>query len=176
MNTPVTTLDQRFSEPDAAATGWAETRRVLAEAELFWLSTVRADGRPHVTPLVAVWLDDALYFCTGPAEQKAVNLAASPHVILTTGCNGWDGGLDVVVEGDAVRVTDEELLRRLAGAWTTKWDGRWQFQVRDGSFQHMAGGPALVFAVAPAKILAFAKGEPFSHTTHRFAATPGTAR
>ena len=49
MNTPVTTLDQRFSAPDAAATGWDETRRVLEAAELFWITTVRADGRPHVT-------------------------------------------------------------------------------------------------------------------------------
>ena len=175
MNTPVTTLDQRYSDPAAAATGWAETRQVLAEAELFWLTTVRADGRPHVTPLVAVWLDEALHFCTGPTEQKASNLAGHPHVILTTGCNGWQSGLDVVVEGDAVQVSDETLLRRLAKAWTAKWDGSWQFQVRDGSFQHMEGSRVLVFAVAPAKVLAFAKGEPFSHTTHRFAATPETA-
>ncbi len=175
MNTPVTALDQRYSDPAADATGWAETRQVLEEAELFWLTTVRADGRPHVTPLVAVWLDEALHFCTGPTEQKARNLAANPHVILTTGCNGWQSGLDVVVEGDAVQVSDEALLRRLAKAWTAKWDGSWQFQVGDGSFQHMEGHPALVFAVAPVKVLAFAKGQPFSHTTHRFAATPGTA-
>ncbi len=175
MNTPVTTIDQRYSDPAAAATGWPETRQVLAGAELFWLTTVRADARPHVTPLVAVWLDEALHFTTGPTEQKARNLTASPHVTLTTGCNGWDGGLDVVVEGDAVRVTDEDLLRRLAESWTTKWDGRWQFQVRDGSFQHMEGFPVLVFTVAASKVLAFAKGEPFSHTTHRFAATPHLA-
>jgi nitroimidazol reductase NimA-like FMN-containing flavoprotein (pyridoxamine 5'-phosphate oxidase superfamily) len=175
MTTPVTKLDQRYSGEAAVATTWDETRQVLETAELFWISTVRADGRPHVTPLVAVWLDEALHFCTGPTEQKASNLAANPHVILTTGCNGWQSGLDVVVEGDAVRVSDEALLRRLAEAWTAKWDGSWQFQVRDGSFQHMEGDPVLVFAVAPAKVLAFAKGA-FSHTTHRFAATPGTAR
>lgn len=175
MNTPVTTLDQRYSGQAAEATGWAETRRVLAEAELFWLTTVRADGRPHVTPLVAVWLDEALHFSTGPTEQKARNLAASPHVILTTGCNGWQSGLDVVLEGDAVQVSDEARLRRLAKAWTAKWDGSWQYEVRGGSFQ-MEGSPVLVFAVAPVKVLAFGKGQPFSHTTHRFAATPGTAR
>ena len=176
MNTPVTTLDQRFSGPAAAATGWDETRRVLAGAELFWLTTVRADGRPHVTPLVAVWLDEALHFSTGPTEQKARNLAANPHVILTTGCNGWQSGLDVVLEGDAVQVSDEAQLQRLAAAWTAKWDGSWQYQVADGAFQHEDGSPVLVFAVAPVKVLAFGKGEPFSHTTHRFAATPGTAR
>ena len=62
MTTPVTTLDQRFSDPNADATGWEQTRRALADAELFWVTTVRADGRPHMTPLVAVWFDDALHF------------------------------------------------------------------------------------------------------------------
>ena len=66
MKQPVTELDTRFSDHDAVATGWEQTRIALEEAELFWISTVRADGRPHVTPLVAVWLDDAIHFATGP--------------------------------------------------------------------------------------------------------------
>jgi nitroimidazol reductase NimA-like FMN-containing flavoprotein (pyridoxamine 5'-phosphate oxidase superfamily) len=167
MSNPVTEIDPRFSDPDAVATGWDETRRVLETAELFWISTVRADGRPHVTPLVAVWLDGAIHFTTGAAEQKAVNLGVNPHVILTTGCNRWDGGLDVVVEGDAVQLTDNDLLERLAEAWATKWDGRWHYEARDGAFHHEGGGTVLVFSVAPTKILAFAKGN-FSHTRHRF--------
>ena len=166
MNEPDTTLDQQFSNPDAMAAGWDETRRVLEEAQLSWICTVRADGRPHLTPLVAVWLDGALYFCTGASEQKAVNLRGNPHVLLLTGCHRWDSGLDVVAEGDAVRVTDDALLTRLAQAWASKWDGRWQFQVRDGSFDP-AGGQALVFEVRPAKVLAFAKGR-FGQTRHSF--------
>lgn len=166
MSAPVTKLDTRFSDPNAVATSWDETRRVLETAELFWISTVRADGRPHVTPLVAVWLDNALHFSTGANEQKAVNLQSSPHVILTTGCNQWERGLDVVVEGDAVQVTDEQMLERLADAWKTKWDGRWQYEARDGSFHHEVGA-ALVFSVMPTKILAFAKGT-FGQTRHLF--------
>src|SRR5438034_6111175 len=112
MNQPVTELDTRFSDPDAVATGWEETRRALESAELFWISTVRADGRPHVTPLVAVWLDDAIHFATGPGEQKAVNLRANRNVVLTTGCGQWERGLDLVVEGEAVQVTDKSVLDR----------------------------------------------------------------
>jgi nitroimidazol reductase NimA-like FMN-containing flavoprotein (pyridoxamine 5'-phosphate oxidase superfamily) len=168
MATPVTKIDKRFSDPAAEATSWDETRAVIEAAELFWITTVRADGRPHVTPLVAVWVDDALYFCTGPEEQKALNLAANPHVILTTGANGWQGGLDVVVEGDAVAVTDDDLLKRLAQAWTAKWDGRWQYQVGNGQFEHMGGFPVPVFGVRPRKVLAFGKGEVFRHTRHTF--------
>ena len=172
MKTPATTLDQRYSDPGAVATPWDETRRALETAELSWITTVRPDGRPHVTPLVAVWADDALHFCTGAHEQKTANLNASPHVILTTGCNRWNEGLDVVVEGNAVRVTDDDALQRLALAWTGKWDGQWQYAVREGSFRHqneqeVGTEPVYVYAVRPTRVLAFTKGT-FSHTTHRF--------
>jgi nitroimidazol reductase NimA-like FMN-containing flavoprotein (pyridoxamine 5'-phosphate oxidase superfamily) len=166
MSAPKTSLDSRFSDPAATATSWDDTVEAIKSAELFWITTVRTDGRPHVTPLPAIWLDGALHFCTGAAEQKAVNLRANPHVVLTTGRNDWDRGLDVVVEGDAVQVTDDARLKRLADAWRTKWDGRWQFEARDGAFRHEVG-PALVYAVAPTKVLAFGKGT-FSHTSHRF--------
>ena len=169
MTSPRTTLDTRFSDDEAVATTWDETRRALESAELFWICTVRRDGRPHVTPLVAVWLDEAIHFCTGPTEQKAINLTHNPHVILTTGRNEWNGGFDTVVEGDAVRVTEREQLERLAEAWATKWDGRWRYEVGDGVFLHSypALGEALVFAVAPRKVFAFGKGT-FSQTRHQF--------
>ena len=169
MLTPVTMLDERYSSPSATAAGWEETRRVLETAELFWVSTVRADGRPHVTPVVAVWAEEAVCFSTGDGEQKFANLRANPHVVLTTGCNQWDQGLDVVVEGDAVQVTDDTTLKRIAAAFIAKWDGRWQWEVREGSFHHPGGGgAAMVFAVTPAKVYAHAKGDPFGATTHRF--------
>jgi general stress protein 26 len=167
VNEPTVKVDTRFGDRDAVATQWDATRRVLETAELFWITTVRADGRPHVTPLVAVWLDGALHFSTGPTEQKALNLRGNPHVILSTGCNTWDCGLDVVVEGDAVKVNDESVLQRLAQAWTTKWDGSWRFGVRDGAFVNEEGGRADVFAVMPTKVLTFGKGT-FSQTRYRF--------
>ena len=73
--------------------------------QIYWLSTVRPDGRPHVTPIAAVWLDGALHFCTGPTERKAKNLARNRYCVVTTGTNALEG-LDVVIEGEAVRVTD----------------------------------------------------------------------
>ena len=109
-----TRLDERFSDPGTEATCWAETTRALEEAQISWLTTVRADGRPHVTPLVAVWLDEAVHFSTGTTEQKYLNLTANPNVVLTTGRNTWDDALDVVVEGLARRVTDRPTLDRPA--------------------------------------------------------------
>ena len=167
MTAQETSLDARYSEPDVEPTSWEDTRAALERAELFWLTTVRADGRPHTTPVVAVWLDDTLHFTTGADEQKAKNLRASPHVVVITGCNRWESGLDVVVEGDAVQPTDSALLARVAEAFHAKWDGRWQFVVKEGGFFHPSGFEVQLFSVLPSKVLAFAKG-PFSHTTHRF--------
>lgn len=169
LTTPETRLDTPYSDPTAQPAEWAETRKLLETAELFWICTVRADGRPHVTPVVAVWSGDAVVFSTGEGEQKHVNLQHNPHVVLITGCNRWDSGTDVVVEGDAVRITDDATLQRAATAFTARWDGRWQYTVGGGRFQVPSGnaGPE-VFAVTPVKVFAHAKGDPFGATRHRF--------
>ncbi len=85
--------------------------------------TVRADGRPHVTPLLAVVVDDYVHYCTGSTVRKAKNLQANPHCSLLTGNGTRLEGLDLVVEGTAVRVTDEALLRRLADEFTLPSSG-----------------------------------------------------
>jgi hypothetical protein len=163
---PVTEQDIRFGNPEIGPTPRAVVRQVLEAAELFWISTVREDGRPHVTPLPAVWYDNRLHFCTGAAEQKAVNLGRNPQVALTTGCNQWSEGLDVVLEGGAGRVEDVPRLRTLADLWRTKYRGDWDFSVSDGMFQH-GGGSAVVYEVVPTKVIAFSKGA-FAQTRYRF--------
>jgi len=171
MHNPITTLDPRRSIPNAVATGWEETRHVLETSGVYWLSTVRADGRPHVTPLVAVWHDDAIYFNADDTAQKGINLRANPHVVLTTGCNSWQEALDVVIEGDAVRITDQDQLETLAKVWATAWDGEsWIYQVRDGCFYIDAARsePSFVFRVAPSKVFVFARGENMGQTRHQF--------
>ncbi|HEX2313204.1 MAG TPA: pyridoxamine 5'-phosphate oxidase family protein [Thermomonospora sp.] len=150
------------------AVGWGQAERVLEEAQLFWLSTVRGDGRPHVTPVLAVWMDGALHFTTGPAEQKARNLAGNEQVVLTTGCNTQEG-LDIVIEGRAVRLTDEDRLHGLAEAYVAKYGDVWRFEVRDGAFHREDVDEAWVFAVAPVKAFGFGRGEEYSQTRWRFA-------
>jgi nitroimidazol reductase NimA-like FMN-containing flavoprotein (pyridoxamine 5'-phosphate oxidase superfamily) len=163
---PATELDPRYSDDGATQTEWAEARGRLQDAELFWLTTVRPDGRPHTTPLLALWLDDALYFCTGPAEQKARNIAQNPHCILMTGCNALKEGVDLVVEGDAVKLSDDDELARIADAYVAKYGEEWRFEVRDGAFHH-GPGEAWVFEVAPSTAYGFGKGD-YSHTRWRF--------
>jgi len=172
MSDPVTTVDDRFSQDGAGPTTWDDTRAAIEAAELFCLTTVRADGQPHVTPLVAVRSDDALYFCAGAEEQKVVNLRRHDRVILTTGRNDWTAGLDIVVEGVASREVAPETLKRVAQVWTHKWDGRWQYAVGADCFHHRDGervldGEIFVFRVAPQKVFAFSEGT-FSQTRHQF--------
>ena len=149
------TLDGRFSEA-TEPTEWAPIHEALTAAELYWLSTVRADGRPHVTPLVGLWIDDSFVFCTGPAEQKARNLDHAPAVAVTTGVNTWRDGVDVVVEGVAERVRGRAVLRKLADGYRDKYGSDWDFPC-DAEVFDPDGMAAQVFRVRPAKVLAFAK-------------------
>jgi general stress protein 26 len=161
---PTAQLVEEFSEADARAVPWAEVVGVLESSEMFCLSTVRHDRRPHVAPLPAMWLNRKLHFCTGAHEQKAKNIEANANCILTTGTNSYRSGLDVVVEGTVERVRDNGTLTRLAAMWKDKLD--WVFEVGDGVFldtepEHSA----LVFAVRPSKILAFSKA-PYGQTRY----------
>ena len=167
-------LDARFSEASEAVS-WQQVSGALGAAELYWVTTVRADGRPHITPLIGAWVDDAFVFCTGPEEQKAQNLGHSRSVAVTTGVNTWNEGLDVVVEGTAERVTSLDALTKLADVIREKYDGIWDFTPADdgfgGGFGHTdeSGDShiAYVYLVPPTKVLAFAKS-PHGQTTFRF--------
>src|SRR4051794_31508202 len=90
--------------------------RALAQLEAasgpgsYWLATTRPDGRPHVAAVGALWVDGKVYFVTGAATLKGRNLSANPQCSVSVNLSG----LDLVIEGQAVRVTDEATLARLA--------------------------------------------------------------
>jgi nitroimidazol reductase NimA-like FMN-containing flavoprotein (pyridoxamine 5'-phosphate oxidase superfamily) len=168
-------IDPRYGNPSASAPPWEDIERLLMNAQLYWIITVRADGRPHAVPLVGVWHDGAFAFCTGSAEQKQRNLDGNPHVAVTTGStgvNGWDTGKDVVVEGTATRITDSEALQALADAWYAKYGEDWKFDVRDQELVELSdsggstGGGAWAYRVTATKVIAF--GDAHGQTTYRF--------
>ena len=165
---PVTELSA-FSSPKATPTEWSRARDELADAEVYWLSTVRPDRRPHVTPLLGIWLEGALYFCTGPTERKAKNLSGNGHCVLTTGQNTLDG-LDLVIEGTAKTVSDHGELGRVANTYESKYGAR--FAAPDGTWSGLGDAirraEVLVYRVAPETAFGFAKGGRFSQTRWRF--------
>jgi nitroimidazol reductase NimA-like FMN-containing flavoprotein (pyridoxamine 5'-phosphate oxidase superfamily) len=168
-------IDPRYGDASATAPPWDDIERLLTDAQLYWITTVRADGRPHAVPLVGVWHEGAFAFCTGQEEQKQRNLDSNPQVAVTTGSmgsDGWNRGKDVVVEGTAVRVTDTDSLQALADAWFAKYGEDWHFGVRGDEFVEHSNsggstkGGARVYRVAPAKVIAF--GDTHGQTTYRF--------
>jgi len=165
---PETTVDPRFSSAEAKPTDWSVARDQLRDAKTYQLTTIRADGRPHQTTIAGIWLDDRFSFSTGRGEQKAKNLEAGRHVIVTAGNSGWDG-MDVILEGDAVDVTDADRLSRLVDAYRTKYDDWFGFRLEDGKFVGPgAVGPILVYDVHARKASGFRKGDTFSQTRWRF--------
>jgi len=64
-----------------------------------------------------------------------VNLATNPHVVLITGCNRWDEGLDVMVEGEA-RAADARRNDRSRRAGPVPASQRFG---RLGTCSHIAG-------------------------------------
>lgn len=162
MNRPLRdqepTAAQSISAYDGTVTPWAEARQALAEARTFWLATVGPDGRPHVRPHLAVWVDDALHFTASPSSRKGKNLARDPHCTVTT----HSRGLELVVEGDAARVTDEATLQRVADAYAAKYE--WPVTIRDGAFYADYGAPTAgpppfhVFDVTPSTVFGFGEG------------------
>ncbi|GAA1030586.1 pyridoxamine 5'-phosphate oxidase family protein [Virgisporangium ochraceum] len=165
---PATTLGP-FSSAGATPIPWPQARAGLRDTPVYWLSTVRPDARPHVTPLLGIWLDGALYFSTGPAERKARNLARNPHCVLTAGTNQLDG-LDIVVEGAAVMVNDEFELRTVADTYESKYGRR--FTAPEGTWfglgDAIRAGNAPVYRVAPTTAFGFGKGAQFSQTRWQF--------
>lgn len=162
---PTTQFHPAFSSPQAAAIPWEQAQAALEGAEIFWIATVRPEGRPHVTPLIAVWQGGALYFCSGASERKAKNLAENPNCTLTTGCNFLNQGLDLVVEGRAEPVSEKNLLQALAEAYDQKYD--WHYEVQEGMFVS-AGRPARVYEVRPKVVFGFGRDGGFSQTSYRF--------
>lgn len=146
--TPQGQLDARFSQATEPLP-WHTVDDALTSAELYWLTTVRRDGRPHVTPLVGVWTEDAFVFCTGPTEHR-------DEVAVTTGVNTWQEGLDAVVEGKAERVTGKARLVELADAYRAKYGDDWDFDC-DDEVLDPNGNRTHVYRVPADKVIAFAK-------------------
>ncbi len=124
--------EQPLVADGGAATPWPEARERIETPErdrTYWLATVRPDGRPHVRPILGLWLDGAFYFITAETSRKGKNLAADPRSVLTASSRALPA-LDVIAEGDARKVTDEARVQRVADAYTSTL--HWPLTVRDG--------------------------------------------
>jgi nitroimidazol reductase NimA-like FMN-containing flavoprotein (pyridoxamine 5'-phosphate oxidase superfamily) len=158
-----------FSSPGAGPTPWEATQWALRRIQKFQLCTVRRDGRPHVTPLLAIWALGAMWFTTGENEQKAKNLRANPHCALTSGTATLTGN-DYVIEGTASLVTDQATRQAVATAFEEAYG--WQLTREDGTWHQLGNavrnGSVQLYRVQPDKAFAFTIGSQSSQTRYRW--------
>ena len=136
-------------------TSWDDARGRLADPEPGrhnWLATVRPDGRPHLMPVIAFWMDGAFHFIAGEGTQKGRNLAEDGRCVIGTESRGLPS-LDIVVEGRAEPLSDEDDVRRIAERFNA---GGWPLEARGnevhGPNAPTAGPPPYrIFRVEPIK-------------------------
>jgi hypothetical protein len=133
----------------------------------FFLGTVRPDGRPHSAGFGAAWYDGDVYLVTGPDTQKGRNLAANPACTVSVRLET----LDLVIEGEAHRVTDAPTLETLAAHYR---EGGWPAQVEGDAFTAPYSAPSAgrppyhVFRITAHAAFAVASAEPHGATRWRF--------
>lgn len=138
----------------------------IDESHTHWLATTRPDGRPHVAAVGVVWLDGAFYFSAGAGTRKAKNLARNPQSVITLAARG----IDLVLEGEAAKVTDDTTLHRVAEAFAAQG---WAPTVRDSAFYHEYSAPSAgpppwdVYEFRPKTIFGVATAEPYGATRWR---------
>ncbi len=98
---------------------WAHVQQRMANAKVYWVSTVTPQGKPHVTPVDGMWLDDKLYFGGDPDTKRSQNLKHNPAVSIHL----EEGYNVVIIEGDALplQTPDRKLAVRLAEVSNAKY-------------------------------------------------------
>jgi hypothetical protein len=137
-------------------------------ARTTWLCTANEDGSPHVTAVGALWVDGSFWFQTG-STRKARNVGRDPRCSIAVSV----AGADVVVEGDAVHVTDPGVLARIAKAWA---DQGWPAELDAGGsgitapFNAPSQGapPWNVYRIEPRSATVVLNAEPGGLTRFRF--------
>jgi nitroimidazol reductase NimA-like FMN-containing flavoprotein (pyridoxamine 5'-phosphate oxidase superfamily) len=81
-----------------------------------WLATANSDGSPHVTGVGALWEDGAFWFEAGDKTRKARNLMRDPRCTLSVATKQFD----LVVEGEAHKVTDHATVEKMAALWSSQ--------------------------------------------------------
>ncbi|MGW1341738.1 pyridoxamine 5'-phosphate oxidase family protein [Kribbella sp. NPDC002412] len=160
------TAEQLSSPPGTPLTAldWADVERRVAEADDFLLATTDPNGRPHVVPVLGVWLEGTFCFVTFRRSRKTRNLERSNGCAVTV--PGRE--VDLVLEGTAHRVRSEARLQEVADLFPAKYPW-WHPFVRAGEFYDPADNdPRHVYAVEPAQVFAFGKEDGFSATRWRF--------
>lgn len=162
-----TNLD-RYSNPELP---WSRPRDLLVAGTVadipFFLGTCGPDGRPHAAGIGALWLDGELYFTSSPATRKSRNLAANAACTISARLEG----IDLILEGDAARVTEQPTLEAAAARYR---EGGWPAQVEGNAFTAPYSAPSAgpppwhLYRLTVHTAVGVATAEPYGATRWRF--------
>jgi hypothetical protein len=148
---------------------WSRARDLLANQPLnaVFLGTSRPDGRPHAARVGALWYDGDVYFTSGPGTRKSRNLTENPACTISMSLEG----IDLVLEGEATRVTDRPTLETLAGLYR---EGGWPADVEGETFTAPYSAPSAgpppwhLYRITFHTVFGVATTEPYGATRWRF--------
>lgn len=147
---------------------WSRALKQLGSSGgTYWLATTNPDGSPHVAGTGALWVDGKVYFVSGARTRKSRNLATNPSCVFSVSLTG----IDLVLEGRAVHVTDRPTLLRLAKRYAAQG---WPVSVSGAAFtaeySAPSAGPAPwnLYVVRPTTAFGVATVDPSGATRWRF--------
>jgi hypothetical protein len=153
----------------AAPIDWDETSRLFAAERWYWVATTSEQGRQHLRPVLAVWVDERIYSTTSPATRKGRDLTSNPSAALAARAPD----VDIVIEGKAGWIDDRQQLRRVAGAYQDKYG--WPVTVTDdNAFDAPYGAPTAghppyrVYELTPTVAYALGTGNNLGERSTRY--------
>jgi hypothetical protein len=133
-----------------------------------WLTTINADGSPHVTGVGALWAEGTFWFETGERTRKGRNIARDSRCVLSIATEEFD----LVVEGNAHQITDPPTVAAMAALWAPDWPVRVDESGRalTAEFSAPSAGPPpwYVYRIDARTATALATVEPGGATRWRF--------
>jgi hypothetical protein len=97
---------------------WSWARDRLVRARNYFIATTCPDGRPHLTVVWGLFIDEQFLFSTGRASRKGQNLAANPRCSIAPD-NGEEA---VLLEGTVSDLADDALRARWVTDYKAKYD------------------------------------------------------
>jgi hypothetical protein len=153
----------------AAPIPWSRALKQLEAGSggTYWLATTNPDGRPHVAGVGALWVDGKIYFTSSTRTRKGRNLGANPDCVLSVSLTG----IDLVVEGSAVRITDRPTLLRLAKRYAAQgWPTSVSGEALTAEYSAPSAGPSPwnLYVVRPTRAFGVATADPSGATRWQF--------
>ncbi len=148
---------------------WSEVTEQMSGGGTWWFATNHPAGRPHVRPVLAVWVGGALVTTAGAETRKVKNLEEGGSAAFTASREG----VDLVVEGSVTSITEPDSLQSVADVFLDTYG--WPTTVAGDALEAPYGAPSAgpppyrVFAVAPRRVFAFGTDERWAARSTRFA-------